>query len=229
MTALVIAPHPDDETLGCGGTIATLAAADVEVYVIAVVCHESNTGDVDVTEPADRAAEFTEACKVLGASGCEIAMQASACRTLHDRQAQLVSLFEKDSAYSIDLVSPDLVLLPAGGSYHQDHRVVHDAAFAACRPRGIGGHLPGNVLGYYGPEDAWRCQPETTPTFFDITQVRDRKIEALHVYDLQLRQAPHPRSIEAINARDTANGSRFGVGAAETFTPYRLDLKRLSI
>jgi LmbE family N-acetylglucosaminyl deacetylase len=229
VTALVIAPHPDDETLACGGTIAALAAANVEVYVIAVVCHQSNTGDVDVMQPADRAAEFTEACKILGAAGCEIAMQASVHQTLYDREAELVSMFEKDCEYSIDQVSPDIVLFPAGDSYHQDHRVVHGASFAACRPRGIGGHMPRNVLGYHGPEDVWRSQPGTTPAFFDITHVRDRKLKALHAYDLQLRRPPHPRSIEAINARDTTNGSRFGVGAAEIFTPYRLDLKRLSV
>lgn len=227
MTILVIAPHPDDETLGCGGTIAALSAMGNDVHVIAVACHPSNTGDVGTHLPADRSTEFAEACKILGTAGAEVAMQPDIHRTLHDRQAELVSMFETGCEFAIDKVLPDIVLIPAAGAYHQDHRVVHEAALAACRPRGLTGHTPPNVLGYYGPEDEWRSQPKAAPVFFDITDVHEQKFEALRIYQLQLRLQPHPRSLETIRATDTVNGARFGVGAAEVFTPYRLDLGKL--
>jgi LmbE family N-acetylglucosaminyl deacetylase len=227
VTVLVIAPHPDDETLGCGGTIASMTAASVDVYVIAVVCHDANTGDGGAERRADRSAEFSEACKALGVAGCEIVLRPDVRHTLHGQQAELVSLFESGCRYAIDVVRPDVVLIPAAGAYHQDHQVVHDAALAACRPRGAGRHTPSNVLGYYGPEDEWRSQPKVTPAFFDISPARERKAEALRRYELQLRLPPHPRSLETITAADTVNGARFGVEAAEVFTPYRLDLAAL--
>ncbi|WP_430791073.1 PIG-L deacetylase family protein [Actinoplanes sp. G11-F43] len=224
MTVLVIAPHPDDETLGCGGTIAALAAASIEVYIIAVVCHGSNTGDLGEQRPANRSEEFHTACKALGATGSEVVFEPSMHHTLHDRQALLVALLESGCTYAIDKVRPDTVLIPAEGAYHQDHQVVHAAALAACRPRGIGSHTPPNVLGFYGPEDEWRAQPKVTPAFIEVTDVHERKIEALRKYSLQLRLPPHPRSIEFVQAADMVNGARFGVPAAEVFTPYRLDL-----
>lgn len=227
MRALVIAPHPDDETLGCGGTIAKLADNGVDVFVIAVACHSINTGDGDDLIAADRETEFRDACKILGAAGSEIAMRPQAYQTLHEGEAEIVALIEKGSTYSLDSLQPDLVFIPADGAYHQDHRVVHKAAFAACRPRGFGQHLPPTVLGYYGPEDEWRSETRSVPMYFDISDARERKAEALRVYALQLREFPHPRSIRAVEAIDEINGAHRGVKAAELFTPYRVDCGNL--
>jgi len=66
-SALVIAPHPDDETFGCGGTVAALAASGVDVFVQVIVQHSINTGGPD-TEllPAERGEELSRACRKLG-------------------------------------------------------------------------------------------------------------------------------------------------------------------
>ncbi|WP_125774306.1 PIG-L deacetylase family protein [Antribacter gilvus] len=66
-SALVVAPHPDDETFGCGGTVAALAASGVDVFVQVIAQHSINTGGPDtVILPAERGEELSRACKKLG-------------------------------------------------------------------------------------------------------------------------------------------------------------------
>lgn len=227
MRALVIAPHPDDETLGCGGTIASLSSAGVDVYVIAVACHNINTGDDITRESVDRASEFAIACRILGVRDCEVAMHPGAHDTLHQNLAELVAHLESRSIYSLDQIRPDVVFIPIDGAFHQDHRIVHEAAFAACRSRGKSHHFPPTVLGFCGPEDHWRFGQLVTPLYFDISSARDKKAEALHAYEMQLCEHPHPRSLRSIEMTDTLNGARHGVDAAELFSVYRMNVSQL--
>src|SRR6266566_1860875 len=112
---LVIAPHPDDETFGCGGTIATLAASGMDVYVQLIVQHTINTGGPSVARvTADRGKEFALACRKLGVTDFHVMIEDGDHRdTLYTDTARLVESIESDSPISIDRVQPQLVLLPA--------------------------------------------------------------------------------------------------------------------
>lgn len=203
--ALIIAPHPDDETLGAGGTLARLAREGVQVHVLV-----PGAPDVDTDL---RAKEFDAACHVLGAADHLIAPN-----TPIDPY-DLVGFIESGTRMGLDRLSPKLLLLPTEGSHHHDHRRIHEAALAASRPRQ---GSPDIVLGYRGPDDHWPEPHEPARISVDITHTRSIKYEALDCYAGQLRPDPHPRSLPRIHAAEKVAGARAGVQAAEQFCAYRM-------
>lgn len=206
-SVLVIAPHPDDETLGAGGTIARLAAEDVAVHVHVLTC------------PTEvRAKELAAACDNLGV----VSYTSSTFGDLTSSPRRLVEVIEHAGPLTIDAVLPELLLIPAATAHHQDHRAVHRAAFAAARPRGPERASPRLVLGYRGPDDHWSMRPEPEPVFVDTTSTEQAKLGALSSYATQLRDDPHPRSLGRVQAADATAGSRIGVRSAERFVAYRM-------
>ncbi|WP_159944908.1 PIG-L deacetylase family protein [Nocardiopsis sp. FR6] len=203
--ALIIAPHPDDETLGAGGTIARLAREGVRVHVLVPGAPGIDT---DL-----RAKEFDSACHTLGAA--DHLISPSAPTDPYD----LVGFIESGTRMGLDRLAPDLLLLPAAGSHHHDHRRIHEAALAASRPRS---EAPGIVLGYRGPDDHWPEPSEPARISVDITRTRSVKYKALDCYTSQLRPDPHPRSLPRIHAVENTAGARAGVEAAEQFCAYRM-------
>lgn len=204
---LVIAPHPDDETLGAGGTIARLAAEGVSVHVYVLACP---TGV--------RAKELAAACDDLGVTSHAVGPFGDMAANSH----QLVELIEHAGPLSIDTLHPGLLLIPAATAHHQDHRAAHHAAFAAARPRGPERPSPRLVLGYRGPDDHWSLRPEPEPVFVDTTSSEQAKHAALASYTTQLRDEPHPRSLPCIQSADAVAGAQAGTRSAERFTPYRM-------
>lgn len=227
MRVLVVASHPDDETLGCGGTMARLANAGAEVYALAVACHDVNTGDQEEPRSCNRITEFADACALLGVKQSHILWQPHSRETLTHTQAYLVDAIETSSPLAIDVLEPDVIFMPVSNSFHQDHQVVHSAVFSACRFRGAGHFEPRCVLGFDGPEDSWRENPSRHSVFVDISATAQTKFDALAVYSKQLKTYPHPRSMESIDVIDRSNGVACGTERAERFTPYRLDLGAL--
>ncbi|MGP4112308.1 PIG-L deacetylase family protein [Streptomyces sp. 4N509B] len=215
-TALVVAPHPDDETLGAGATIARLTTSGVTVHVLAVACGNAATA-ADI-----RAAEFDRACDALGVSGRRVAWSDERAGTVPERPRILVELIEHDSELSLAALRPELFLIPAASGFHQDHQAVHHACFAAARAGGPHRHTPPLVLGFKGPEDGWTTASEPWRIHVNTSRTWDAKKAALAAYGSQMREAPHPRSVAVIHASDTATGSLVGATTAESFVPYRM-------
>lgn len=222
---LVIAPHPDDETLGCGGTIARLTAAGVTVAVLVATVgpiHHHNDGNI--IEPALREAEFTKACATLGVETAHIAWpDEPGDLDITTQQRRLVDLIDHDSDLSVVTFQPTVLFIPAAGAFHQDHDAVHRAAFAAARPRPANGPAaPRIVLGYRGgAETAWSRGAERWPLSVDTSRHWATKESALSCYSSQIPSEGHPRAISQICAIDRATGGAIGVEYAETFCPYR--------
>lgn len=221
---LCIAPHPDDETLGCGGTLARWAAEGAEVFVLAVTV--GNLPQVGaLSETQTRAAEFRAACARLGMRDCEIAWADEEKHMRLDQcpQYELVKLIEDDARLSLRAVQPEVLLVPFGGGHNQDHLAVHRACFTVARPhvRALK-PVPAAVLGYRIPEEAWSTAPEPAPVVVDTTDFLPTKLDAFACYGTQARPPEHPRSLEQIRRADAALGGQLGLGAAEAFTPYRV-------
>ncbi|WP_331773296.1 PIG-L family deacetylase (plasmid) [Embleya sp. NBC_00888] len=216
---LVVSPHPDDETLGAGGTIARLTAVGVDVHVLAVTCRtEPRWGAT--TDSGLRREEFDAACDVLGVGGRSVACTDD---TPELDLADLVRLVEAGPELSLAALEPAALFIPAAGAVHQDHRLVHRAGYAAARPSGSLRPWPRMVLGFRGPEDhAWGAEAARSTVVVDITGTATVKDKALGCYARELREGDHPRSLERIRAIDTATAAGVGTGRAEAFVAYRM-------
>jgi LmbE family N-acetylglucosaminyl deacetylase len=214
---LVIAPHPDDEVLGCGGTIKRFAEQDNQVTV-AIATRGTPLFPAGQVREVRREAE--EAHKLLGVD--EIEYLDLPVTTLH------LMAEHKLNAVFIDLiqqVQPDAVYLPFSGDRHEDHRQVFDAAMVALRPDGRK-HQVQSVYCYETVSETHWAVPGMEPVFeptcyVDISNSLQTKLDAMRAYQSQLEAGIPARSIEAIESLAKFRGSVVGVQAAEGFQVVR--------
>jgi LmbE family N-acetylglucosaminyl deacetylase len=219
---LVIAPHADDEALACGGLMARLADQGAELFVQFMTCdgfhHYGIEGGTTYQQRLD---EVAEVAKMLSfdwdiAYGDQDLIEK--LDTVPKRD--LVDLFEK----RVNELRPDLVLVPSGADYDQDHLATFETALAALRPIApvFGKWLVPHVLVYESPKIMWWQSDVPRPeVFVDITEVMDRKLEALNGYATQARPSPHIRSEESVRALACLRGKEIGVEYAEAFKVLR--------
>ncbi|MEM9654980.1 MAG: PIG-L deacetylase family protein [Actinomycetota bacterium] len=219
---LVISPHADDEALACGGIMARLADQGAEVFVqFMTVDGFHHYGIEGGTTYQQRVDEIGDVAKILSfdwdiAYGDQDLIEK--LDTVPKRD--LVDLFET----RINELEPDLVLLPSGADYDQDHVASFETAVAALRPISpvFGKWLVPHVLVYESPKIMWWSEDVPRPeAFVDITDVLDRKQDALAAYTTQARPSPHIRSPESVAALACLRGKEIGVEYAEAFGVLR--------
>ncbi len=225
---LVISPHPDDETYGCGGTIAKVKASGGEVFVIVGSAGDLRHYNADhpVVRGSQRVEELRAAMQVLGVDGYEVLFEDSHRHLRLDAlpRRDLVTLLEREARYSIDRVRPTAVILPHP-SYNQDHEALFRAGFAACRP-----HLPEHkpfvrlVLSCDAPQLCWSPAPFHPNFYVDISEFLEVKLRALRCHASQLRPDPHHGSVANVERLARLRGSEISVQAAEAFRCHRLVL-----
>jgi LmbE family N-acetylglucosaminyl deacetylase len=223
---LVISPHADDETFGCGGTMARAVALGAQVYVIVVsVAHLEHYSDEFAHVSGERrASEFESAMQTLGVTGTDILFTDEFNHLRIDRMPRrdLVAKIERESPLAIDRLQPDVLLFPAV-SYNQDHEAVYKAVYAACRP-----HLPSDkpfvrvVLSYDQPQLAWNHTRFHPNLYIDISDHLEKKLEAYRRHVSQIRPEPHHASVENVERLARLRGSEVSVSAAEAFECHRL-------
>lgn len=216
---LVIAAHPDDEVLGCGGTIARLAAEGHEVYI--AILGEGITSRFARREDADRgslAQLQSRSREVAGLLGAKEAF----LNNLPDNRFDTVPLIEVGKLIE-DLVArlqPQVIYTQHGGDLNIDHAITFRATLIATRPT-VG--CPVRCVYAYevGSSTEWAFQqfsPAFQPNVFvDIAATLETKIRAMQTYESEARAFPHPRSPEALRAAASRWGSVAGVAAAEAF------------
>lgn len=216
--ALVIAPHPDDETLGVGGTIKRLGESGFDVSVLTVAAHMPPLYTTEVHETTVR--ESRAAQKVLGVhDGIFLDNPAVLLGSipLHEFNSMILD--------HVRSIAPDVLLVPYYDR-HVDHRMVFDACMVAARPVGVGKDIKLVAAFETISETHWNAphiEPNFTPNFFvDITAQIDKKIEAMSCFKSQLHEFPGPRSIEALKALALFRGSQAGYGYAEAFHIIRM-------
>lgn len=223
MKVLVLAPHPDDETLGCGATIARLADEGHEV-VIGLI-----TGEGEASHPLYGPEgfklireELAAACHVLGVSRIEAANLPTVLipdLPRHVLNRAILDLIER--------VKPEMMFVPFPLDLHGDHREVFHAASIAWRPYlPLGRHIR-EVFCYEVPSETHLNIPYVEQgfipnVFYDVSAYIDRKIEAFSCFASQVQEQPLPRSLETLRALATYRGSQIGVRAAEAFVSVRL-------
>jgi LmbE family N-acetylglucosaminyl deacetylase len=217
MIALVIAPHPDDEVLGVGGTIARLASEGHEIHVAIVTKGEPELFAESLIEQGrDEAARCRE---LLGVKETHF-MDFPAARLDAVQHHQLNLAIDR----LVSTVCPQLVFLPFGHDMHKDHRLVFESALVALRPMTARSVV--DILCYETlSETNWNMPGGTdsfTPNVFvDISEFLESKLRAARAYASQMRAFPHERSIEAISYLARLRGANVGKNAAEAFVQVR--------
>lgn len=212
---LVIAPHPDDEVLGCGGTIAHHIDHGDFVTIMFFTDGVGGREMALATDATVRAASRDKALKILG-------VQKIIQRQFPDNRLDTVPLLEL--AQAIEHVAAEqhfsTVYCPFGDDLNIDHRRVFKATLTAFRP--IKPPHP-NIYSYaIASSTEWSPQTIFRPTaFVNISKYLEKKIEAINAYHTELRPFPHPRSEEAITSTAKYWGSVAGLKAAEPFQVIR--------
>jgi LmbE family N-acetylglucosaminyl deacetylase len=214
---LVIAPHPDDEVLGAGGTIARLVGSGQDVVVAIVTTGQPP--DFAAEDVARVQRETESAHKLLGVRET-VWLGLPAARLAETPRHQLNAALRK---LVVD-VRPHTIFTPFLGDIHIDHQLVFEATMVASRPHQS--EFPARILAYETlSETNWNA-PLLTPAFIpnvfiDITATLELKLQAMQRFGSQLREAPHERSLNALRALATLRGATVHCPAAEAFVLVR--------
>lgn len=219
---LVIAAHPDDEVLGVGGTIAKLSAEGVECHLLIVT-----DGSSSQYRDSNHLHEIIES-KKLETKGCADLLGFKTIRygelpdmkldkTPHIVINQVIEKF-------IDELQPDTVFTHFWGDVNRDHQEVFKSTLVAVRP--VMGQVVKELYCYRVPSST-EWTPNKADTMFmpndfvDIEKYAEQKYKAFACYTTELRDYPHPRSVQYLRETDKAAGLRVGLLAAEEFVLMR--------
>jgi LmbE family N-acetylglucosaminyl deacetylase len=220
MRILIIAAHPDDEVLGCGGTMAKLSAQN-EIYSL-ILGEGITSRDESERQKNDELKSLNEnmlaANKILG-------IRQVFTENLPDNKFDTVPLLTiiKIIERYIAKIKPEIVYTHHKGDLNIDHRITFDAVLTACRP--IENPVK-KILSFEIPSSTeWNSYSminSFNPTVFeDISLSIDIKLDAMSKYENEIRLNPHPRSIEKIKALAEIRGASAGMNFAEAFMLIR--------
>lgn len=217
LKTLVVAPHPDDELLGCGGTLLRRKAEGAELcwLIVTAMCEDLGW---PVDRVREREAEIERVAKGVGFDHVYNLRLAPA-------QLDAVPLVQVVGEFSnvFAAFAPTEVFVPHRGDVHSDHRAVFNAATACCKWF----RYPSvrRVLAYETLSETDFClsrEEAFVPNFFvDISDYVERKVELLSIYHSELSSPPFPRSIETVRAQARLRGAAAGCLAAEAFELLR--------
>ena len=221
---LIVAAHPDDEVLGCGGTICRHSDAGdhVEILIVSEGAtsrqpQRDRLNAIEELSSLEKAAQV--AGSILGAKGIELL-------DLPDNRLDSIDRLDliKQIEGRINLHQPEVVYVHHAGDVNIDHRRLHEAVVTAARP--IPGQCVKRLLSFEVASSSEWQTPGSAPTFLpnwfvDISDQWKRKREALVAYTSEMRQWPHARSLEALEYLARWRGAQVGVEAAEAFCLLR--------
>jgi N-acetylglucosamine malate deacetylase 1 len=208
---LVVAPHPDDETLGVGGMIAKFASEGCNIHVLMISGHLPplySRSDYEITVK-----EAMEAFSILGVTSSDFLeipttmISDMPIHELNSKISQVITDFE-----------PNMVFCPYPDR-HIDHRLVFESAMVATRPIGVGRKI--EIVAAYETlsETHWNAphiEPNFTPNWvIDISDYFEIKLKALGCYKSQISEFPSPRSIQAVEALAKFRGTQAGFSYGE--------------
>lgn len=215
---LIIAAHPDDEVLGCGGAILKLTAAGAEVH-IAFLADGIGARNPD---PARREAELAQRRAAAKAAARILGVASLSFDDLPDNRLDSIPVLDITQKVEalIDQHRPTCLFTHHAGDLNIDHRRTHQAVITACRPQR--GHPVRTLLCFELPSSTEWQPPGSglafTPHWFvDISATLEGKLAALDAYAAELRDWPHPRSRQGIEHLARWRGASVGCDAAEAF------------
>ncbi len=221
---LVVVAHPDDETLGCGATIARRVAEGDEAYCLVLSDGESarfeTPAQVDSKLVLSRADSFRKATTILGVKSIYID------RFPDNRfdSVDLLDLVKVIEAIKLE-IQPDIVMTHFQGDLNIDHRRTFEAVLTACRP--LPNESVREILSFENMSSTEWAPPGgfgnafQPNEFWNVENYLEQKIEALKCYGSEIRPFPHPRSYEMVKISAQRWGSSVGLPCVEPFVKVR--------
>lgn len=218
---LIIAPHADDEVLGCGATISKLAKAGKEVYVL--ICTNASVGapelfSSDIIKQIRK--EALEAHRVLGVKKTFFLEFPAPVLDQYPRYKM-----SNELSAIIKKIGADTVYIPHRGDCHKDHAIIHECAMVACRP--LANCTVKRVYAYETLSETEWGEPVTAdffvPVRYNTFTIDDfqKKLDAMSCFKSQLYPFPASRSLEAIEALAKYRGCTVSTERAEAFEVLR--------
>ena len=218
-TVLVVAAHTDDEALGCGGTIARHVAEGDTVYAAFLADGVTSRPDSTNEELDQRNSAAAKAHEILG-------IKKAYMLGFPDNRMDSIPLLDIVQKLEgvLDEVKPQVIYTHHCGDLNVDHRITHQVVLTACRP------VPGaSVKEIYAFEvlsaTEWNSpglNPFIPNVFIDITNHLVTKMKALELYELEMREEPHSRSLANAKRLAEFRGNCVGVAVAEGLSLVRL-------
>lgn len=225
---LVIAPHPDDEVVGCGGFIKRIRDKNGKVYVLFLTVGDTKDfSKRGISFGKEREREIESVARFLKFNDYHIAFRGNSYHLKLDLLGQkpLMDVIERDCPVAIEIIKPTIVAFPSPFSYNQDHRLAAAAAHACLRsaPK-VDKHFVPLVLSYEEPSDGWTFHSQPELNFFVELNEEDiiAKQKAMQLYASQDRINNNPRSIGILKNLSELRGSQIGVKQAEAFFAHRI-------
>ena len=226
-TLLVIAPHADDEVLGCHGLIRKIKENGGKVYVqVLTMGNYDRVDDIFVTKEKWKE-EFEKSCEELDVDGHDIMLYTDEIKHIDDvPKSDVISYIEKKSPLSLFEIKPTIVAIPTIFSSHQDHIIAYQTSMAALRIHASADYVtPNMIISYESPEyHYWSENNEfgrfTPNLHIPMTSEQiDGKIETLYKYQSQIKNGK--RDALRIRSLSIMRGSEIGEEFAESFHIHR--------
>ena len=215
---LVVAVHPDDETLGCGGALLRHRERgdDVHWLIVTNMCAASGFSRSRI---AMREAEIERVARFYGFAGTHsLGFPTTALDSV-----PMTDVVRAASA-SVKEVAPDSIYLPFAHDAHSDHRVAFMAFMASLksfRASGVARIVMMETLSETNMAVPMQSSCFVPQLYIDVSATLEGKIEAMSLYDGESGAHPFPRSAESIRSLAMLRGSEVGFDAAEAFMLVR--------
>ncbi|WP_027937102.1 PIG-L deacetylase family protein [Anaeroarcus burkinensis] len=211
---VVIAPHPDDETLGCGGTLLRHRHEGDEIFWM-IVTHMTEEAGFSEERIERRRKEVEKVAQAYGFSKT-YEMKFPTTRL----ESVAIGTLVMEIGDVIKEVGPEIVYAPFDGDIHSDHKIVFNAAMSCTK--WFRYPTIKRVLCYEAlSETEFAIDPIANAfrpnVFINITEYFSRKIEIMRIYQSELGEFPFPRSEEAMQALAMFRGSSAGCKYAESY------------
>jgi len=214
---LIIAPHPDDEVLGCGGIIKKYSKNNDNVYALIMTKGKPSLYSEERVNIGR--GDALRAHKILGINEtrffdfCAPELDLCSIATMSEAISSIIK------EYNINIM-----YIPHRGDIHHDHKAVFNASIVAAHP--VGNYTVREIYAYETlSETEWAppfADDAFIPTYFvNIADEISDKINALLCYQGQVKEFPASRSVTALTALAQYRGATVGFTSAEAFMHIR--------
>lgn len=211
---LVVAVHPDDETLGCGGTLLKHKSAGDELYwlIATTISKEQGFPEQEILNREKIIEKVFKTYKFNKLYNLSIHTTKVDQEPMNTLIKMLTNVFSE--------VQPDIIYLPFAFDIHSDHRIIFDASFSCTKSFRfpfIKRLLMMETISETEYTPPFQCRQYCPNVFVDISPFFEKKLEIMSLYRSEMKNHPFPRSIENIKALAILRGAQAYCNYAESF------------